>query len=427
MADVQPGGSAAGPPDLGPAEAVDRTRRESRLSPAEAVDQTARPPRPSETVDRTLREDGRPPADPTAPAPVRWSGSAVAPPPAPRRSRWDDADDDWAVAPAVDPWADQDTPWDQGLPPAAALPPTLTGPPVPLPPPTLLEPPPVAQSAPTPPPAAVPQAPAAVPQGQPAPPPPPPAAAQARPASPAGGTRGAKPRSWAAARPGAGPPTTSPSRRAVTPRRQNPAPPPVPAPRREWNPPPRPIRRKRRWPANLALFSLLSLVCCCGVPAYYAWPATRQYPVSATLPDTVADLTLRTDDASKTAAAKLSEQMRDQNASVEGTFAGIYGDRNGKRVTVFGVTGLRLAPGSDAQKQLDSLSGTYGLGQIKSFDPGESGVHEVCGVGRDQKTSIVVCAWADHGSLATVLFTRRSLEDSAELVDVLRSAVLTRG
>jgi hypothetical protein len=40
---------------------------------------------------------------------------------------------------------------------------------------------------------------------------------------------------------------------------------------------------------------------------------------------------------------------------------------------------------------------------------------------------VVVCAWADHGSLGTVLLTRRNVTESAKLVGVLRSAVLTRG
>jgi len=40
---------------------------------------------------------------------------------------------------------------------------------------------------------------------------------------------------------------------------------------------------------------------------------------------------------------------------------------------------------------------------------------------------VVVCAWADHGSMATVLLTRRSIEESADLVSRLRSAVLTPG
>ena len=41
--------------------------------------------------------------------------------------------------------------------------------------------------------------------------------------------------------------------------------------------------------------------------------------------------------------------------------------------------------------------------------------------------AIVLCAWADHGSMATVLLTRRSIKESADLVGRLRSAVLTPG
>jgi hypothetical protein len=195
-------------------------------------------------------------------------------------------------------------------------------------------------------------------------------------------------------------------------------------------PPPAPAarpRRRRRWPANLALFSLLSLVCCCGVPAYYAWPAARQYPVTATLPDTVADLGLRDDNASRRAVERLTQDLRDANASADSVFAGIYSDDNGKRVTVFGTTGLRLAPGSDLEHELTRLTDRYSIRDVKTYHLGEAGAHERCGVGDSNGNSVVVCGWADHGSLATVLLTRRSVADSAELVGILRSAVLTRG
>jgi hypothetical protein len=67
------------------------------------------------------------------------------------------------------------------------------------------------------------------------------------------------------------------------------------------------------------------------------------------------------------------------------------------------------------------------LSGVQSFDLGETGAHERCGAGRVDDISVVVCAWADHGSLATVLLTRRSIDDSAELVGQLRNAVLTPG
>jgi hypothetical protein len=119
--------------------------------------------------------------------------------------------------------------------------------------------------------------------------------------------------------------------------------------------------------------------------------------------------------------------MRDAGGKAGDTFAGIYGDGNGKRVTVFGVTGWRLDPGHDVRTELDRLSDEFDLRDVKSFPAGELGVHEECGVGRSDGNTVVVCAWADHGSLATVLLTRRSLEESAELVGQLRGAVLTPG
>jgi hypothetical protein len=166
--------------------------------------------------------------------------------------------------------------------------------------------------------------------------------------------------------------------------------------------------------------------CCCGLPvAYFQVPALRQYPVTAVLPKTFADLQRRDDDDSKQAAARLAEQLRGPDASTKGVFTGVYGDNQGKSVTVFGVTGFRLVPGTDVRIQLNRLAKDIDLTDVESFSLGESGAHERCGVGRVDDTSMVVCAWADHGSLATVLLTRRSIDDSATLVAQLRSAVLT--
>jgi len=316
------------------------------------------------------------PAEPsTVDAPARWSGSAAVPPPSAKRSRWtrrnpgppvdEHADPaDLETIPPVDPWADHDTPWDP-----MPLPPL----PEPLPPTRIELPPPPARPVPAP----------------------------ARPMPPPPRKRGR----W--------------QKRAAPQANRIPiAPRPVP-PARPLPPPP--PRRRRRWPRNLALFTLLSAVCCCGIPAYFAWPAASQYPVSAILPESVSDLNLRDDRASRRAAERLAAELNDTNA-----FAGVYSDGNGKRVTIFGVTGLRLTPEQDVQAQIEHLTAEYDIRDIAPFDLGVSGAHERCGVGRAGGSTVVVCAWADHGSLATVLLTRRSVPDSAELTGVLRSAVLVR-
>jgi hypothetical protein len=171
----------------------------------------------------------------------------------------------------------------------------------------------------------------------------------------------------------------------------------------------------------------LSVACCCGAPAYLAWPAAQQYPVSAVLPDRVADLRLRDDGASRRAADRLVEKLRDAGLVADDVFAGVYADRNGKRVALFGTTGFRLTPQADLEAELQHLANDYHLTDVQAFDLGQTGAHQRCGVGRADGTSVVVCGWADHGSLGTAVLTRRSVADSADLVGLLRGSVLVRG
>jgi hypothetical protein len=175
------------------------------------------------------------------------------------------------------------------------------------------------------------------------------------------------------------------------------------------------------------VFTLLSVACCCGVPAYFAWPAAHQYPASAVLPQSVADLELRDDDASRRTADRLAREVQNTNLVVDDVFAGVYTDDRGKRVTLFGTTGFRLTPQADVEAEMQRLADEYHITGVQPFDLGEAGAHERCGVGRANGTSLVVCGWADHGSLATVLLTRRSVADSAKLVGLLRESVVTRG
>jgi hypothetical protein len=445
MADQQPGGNtpAAGLPDGGKPVA-DPTRRESERSEASTVD-----------------------------APARWSASAAVPPPIAKRAWWSrrrtpvaldgpaldpgtaDATQ-WASPPAVDPWAGHDTPWDAmpavpvALPPtrveSGALPPGLADagalPPSPVDPwafPATRVDRPARRgwgrknrgrkNQPTAPANRLPVAPRPV-TPRPVPPPPitpapgtgpapgtpvPPPSARRLPAPPEVRRPQALPE---VRRPQALPEVRRPQ--ALPEARRPQAPPEAQRPL----PPP---RRRRRWPRRLALFTLLSLACCCGVPAACAaWPPARQYPVTARLPSSVADLRLRDDGASRRAVQRLTQQLRARHANADQVFAGVYADRNGKRVTIFGTTGLRLTPGADVSAELRRLTDQYDIRDVRPFDLGETGVHERCGVGDAGGTSVVVCAWADLGSLATVVLTRRSVSDSAELTGILRGAVLTR-
>jgi hypothetical protein len=184
-----------------------------------------------------------------------------------------------------------------------------------------------------------------------------------------------------------------------------------------------PVRRRRKWPWVL----LLTIALCCGLPAWIGDPMSRQWPANVPqLPTEVSDLTLREDRASR----RIAEAADEATAAAhpwETTFAGVYGDGTGKRVTVFGVVDFRWNPESDLADEFQRLVDTYGIGEIQTVDATERGEHRKCGVGTDRGTSVVVCTWADHGSLGTGVFTRRDIPDSNDLLSTIRDTIITRG
>lgn len=184
---------------------------------------------------------------------------------------------------------------------------------------------------------------------------------------------------------------------------------------------PTPARKRRRWPWYL----LLMLACCCGCPAYYGVPMASQYPAEASLPAEVADLRLRDDNTSKATAKQLEADVRKAHWLAEKTFAGVYATPAGKRVTVFGGTGFRFTPESDAEDEITRLTGQYSLGEAQVVDTGVRGRHQRCAVGRADGQDVVVCTSVDHGSIATAVFTRLSLDDSATLLGTLREQMVT--
>ncbi|MCU7730559.1 hypothetical protein ODJ79_43170 [Actinoplanes sp. KI2] len=405
-------------------------------------------PKPGDKLpDPTRVEGGEEPS--TADAPSRWSAAAAVPPPVPKKSWWSrlrpEVDERTAV-PAVDPWAGQDTPVDP-IPVAVPIEKTKIDAPhrTAVEPPASAPPPPHASPSPaSAPPTRAPQSPASAPPPPHGPQPPASAPPTRAPQPPAPQPPAPQP---AAPQP-AVPLPTAPAKLSRRQRRERaraaaarpqanrlpvqtrPAAPPPPPPWATPQQPQRPLpppRRKRRG-RRLFLFATLGVLCCCGLPfAYFQFPAARQYPVSAVLPTDFSDLSLRDDNASKRAADRLAQALKAADSKDGKPFAGVYGDSRGKRVTIFGVTGWRFTPKSDVRAQLNRLADDFGLTGVQSFDLGEAGAYESCGVGRANGAAVVVCAWADHGSMATVLLTRRRIDESADLVGRLRSAVLTPG
>ncbi|MDW5330689.1 hypothetical protein [Plantactinospora sp. KLBMP9567] len=438
-------------PDGPPAADDDTPTRRTPPPDATRID------RPADDDSGSVPAEGGVPALPSeddGPAPTRvaaprWTGSAAVPPPRPRKRRWLLGDAEEADVPAaptartrpadptlrmpeveadeiptpVDPWAGAaDDPWDayppvgghQGAashppvgydapvspPPARQLPvtrrfPAPTGPP---PPPRTTAPPPAGPRPPAPPPHAAP------------PPPPPPARAARPPAPPA-------PRKQP-------PPPVAPPRPAK--QRRRPEAPPV------RKPPPAPlppVRRRRRWPRVMFTLTLLTIACCCGVPAYYAKPIWDQYPASPVdpLPSEVLDLQLLDNAAGRKTAEQLKREVQGRSWFTDGeAFAGVYRTSNGKQVIIFGSTGFRLSPESAVQEEVTRLQNEYGVTSVEPVPTGVRGEYRSCGTGEADGDEVVVCTWADHGSSATALFTRLSIADSSELLSTLRDSIIVR-
>jgi hypothetical protein len=355
---------------------------------------------------------------------------------------------DWAHIPPVDPWAEHDTSW-QATPGPPGQPPMTEPPAVPnppgsfgqvAPPPTLFGPHDAGPGL----------APTGVGigtderntgvQGPAAPswrkrlftrPSP----AETRPVTAVPGT--ATPPGWHNA---AAPPVTPGPPAAVVPSRPKPSTP----SRRErkrrlragelpppWSPPaaglpPAPPRRRRKRRRAVRLLLLLTI----GAASWYVGPSLGlpylgQYPVTVNLPDVHGDLELRTDDTSVSTTEQLAQGLDDVGFFGD-TFSGVYRDGDGKRVSLFGTTGFQWNPQSAVDTESSRLTALFHLRDVEPVDLGETGVHGRCGVGRSAGTSVVVCSWADFGSVGSAVLTRRSVSDSAELVARLRTALLTR-
>ncbi|NYT94793.1 hypothetical protein [Salinispora sp. H7-4] len=183
-----------------------------------------------------------------------------------------------------------------------------------------------------------------------------------------------------------------------------------------------PSRKRRKWPWAL----LFVIACCCGGPAYWVTPVLNQFPAHAALPTAFGDLHLREDHHSTQIAAELARQVDEAHWTASDTFAGIYRTGAGKQVTVFGSTGLWLAPKSAAEAEMERLTGQYSLDPSQAVGTGVRGRHGRCAPGHDDGTGVVVCTSVDHSSIATAVFTRLSVPDSATLLDALRKQIVVQ-
>jgi len=173
-------------------------------------------------------------------------------------------------------------------------------------------------------------------------------------------------------------------------------------------------------------FFLLAFGCCCACPGYFVKPIWDQYPATVSLPAEAAGLALRDDADSTNTASQLRDQVRADHLLAEDVFAGIYSG-GGNRVTVFGATGFRLTPKSDLDGEFVDLTERFNLVDTTDVDAGAPGGYLRCALGEAEGDDLILCAWADHGSLGVATFSAGSMMNSAALVRELRTALVARG
>jgi hypothetical protein len=224
-----------------------------------------------------------------------------------------------------------------------------------------------------------------------------------------------------------------------------PMPAPVPAPRAPVDPVLSPAayvrRRRRRWPWVVGTLGLLG-VACLGVGAALVAPILQQHPARVLTPPEVAGLTRVT--ALDPYARELRQDLR-SDLAVDTAFAGVYAEGEvGRRelagiasgdiaedvraVIYLGVTLLVLNPDGFLDQAIVEATGQVeDLGGVRDFDPGPDGGQLRCGTATDDSDlAVVICAWADHGSIGVTINYSRGMEESADLLRRIRAETLTR-
>ncbi|MEV0268160.1 hypothetical protein AB0H43_05225 [Hamadaea sp. NPDC050747] len=187
------------------------------------------------------------------------------------------------------------------------------------------------------------------------------------------------------------------------------------------------VRPRRRWPWVLAVFGLLSLVCC-GACAVITAPLRGEYPsrIAAT-PSTVAGLQRDDNGLVRLLAEEAKFRIR-ASEYVDDGFADRFVDprNSGRSVIAFGGTGLIWDPAGTLTAVIQGAGPD--LRNVADYPAGPLGGLLKCGDGKDdKKQAVVLCAWIDHGSMGVgVFYGKPSHAEAAAFLRTLREAVIIR-
>jgi hypothetical protein len=185
--------------------------------------------------------------------------------------------------------------------------------------------------------------------------------------------------------------------------------------------------RRRRWYVLGGVAALVVVLVAVSGPGW--WRLVTQQHASLATPDQIAGLTLDKSDDGKVTADYLRTAIA-ASVSLNNSVGAVYDDPADSRRSVmfFGGTGVLLSPDKDlttAFGLLDDQSGR--LRDVRSVPSGTLGGEMRCGTSTGDGGDMVVCGWADHGSIALAFFPGRSVDDAATLMRQIRDGVQHRG
>jgi hypothetical protein len=189
--------------------------------------------------------------------------------------------------------------------------------------------------------------------------------------------------------------------------------------------PPQP--RKSRTALRVAIGLIVVLLIAGGI-GYEAFlsPAAKERNAHVSAPATIGTLT-KSAEADKVALAEsILNDVKKDSTDLKESVAAYYDDTNNPDQPVF----LVAATGDigDPDAELDSNFKDAGnVANVHAVDAGPLGGAARCGSESEADGTVVVCAWADHGSFGVVGFLKRDPANAETLFGQIHQAVLTRG
>ena len=190
-----------------------------------------------------------------------------------------------------------------------------------------------------------------------------------------------------------------------------------------------PPRKKR---TGLKIFGVFCVVvlAACGVAGYvFGKPIMAEYPATVAAGESIAGFTKASTPELKSISDQMASDFK-QDAKFDSSATGIYhkeGEAEQKIIMVLAGSKLILAPETELKAGFTKM-GTGGLAVTgtKKVDAGELGGYAQCGTSVTGGVKLAVCAWADHGSVAILLFFDRGVSEAAKLLVAFRNEIQTR-